>query len=74
VLGGDPCACGQSVPVTVGSTGKATGSLSVVTDTVGDGTCGIGQSDLNCYIVLSNVRGGTATPITAEAIDFYEGQ
>jgi hypothetical protein len=75
VLGGDTNACGPPAQVTVGSTGKATGKLSVVSGTVGDGTCGTGAADEVCYLVLANVTStGTITPIAIEAIDFYEGQ
>jgi hypothetical protein len=76
VLGGDVNACGSAKPVTVSSTGTAKGSLSVVSGTVGDGTCGTSLADIICYIVLSNVPngGGTATPIAMGPIDFYEGQ
>lgn len=76
VLSGDVNACGSPSPLTVNSKGTAKGSLSMVTGTVGDGTCGTGSADEVCYVVLVNVPngGGTVTPIAIEAVDFYEGQ
>jgi hypothetical protein len=75
VLKADTSACGTPVAITVGSTGKVKGKLSVVTGTVGDGTCGTGTADEVCYIVLVNVpSGGTPSLVAIEAINFYEGK
>jgi neocarzinostatin family protein len=73
VLSGDTKACGTPAHVTVGKKGGATGKLSVVMGTVGDGTCGTGSADEVCYLVLVNLTStGVITPIATEAIDFYE--
>lgn len=73
VLSGDTKACGRLARVGVGSASTVTGKLSLVMGNVGDGTCGTGSADEVCYIELVNVTAkGVITPITTEAIDFYE--
>jgi hypothetical protein len=72
----DTNSCDQSTAaqVTVSSTGKLKGKISLVMGTVGDGTCGTGTSDEVCYLALGNIdpASGTETLITDTAFDFYE--
>ena len=73
VLLGDAKACGPPVRMTTGTGGNAAGKLSMVMGGVGDGTCGTGTADEVCYIELVNVTAtGVITPVTSEAVDFYE--
>jgi hypothetical protein len=70
VLSGDTNACdtADASTISVKTNGRATGSLPVVTGTVGDGTCGSGTGNFEvCYLVVGNASGIVSTT----PIDFY---
>jgi hypothetical protein len=71
VLSGDANACdtADASTISVNTNGRAKGQISVVTGTVGDGTCGSGSGNFEvCYLVVGNASG----IVTTTPIDFYK--